>query len=160
MLVSNSLSDLMPLAYRSPDFFSVAERFNILPNCHFNAMCTSMSWDHDRSLWIVTFQDTNSGEVFKREAPVVVSSIGTLDRPAIPSIDGAGSFQGEIFHSAEWKDTFKPHGKRITVVGNGASATQFVPELVKSVGPQGKVTQHVRSSHWWTKRVGESAHTH
>ncbi|CAI7636497.1 unnamed protein product [Penicillium bialowiezense] len=133
-------------------FFSVAERFNILPHCHFNAMCTSMSWDHDRSLWIVTFQDTNSGEVFKREAPVVVSAIGTIDRPAIPSIDGADSFQGEIFHSAEWKDTFKPHGKRITVVGNGASATQFVPELVKSVGPQGKVTQHVRSSHWWTKR--------
>lgn len=112
-----------------------------------------MTWDNARSLWVVTFQDTNSGEVFNREAPVVVSAIGTLDRPAIPSIKGADSFKGETFHSAEWNDHFKPEGKQITVVGNGASATQFVPELVKSVGPKGKVTQHVRSSHWWTKRV-------
>ncbi|KAI9040288.1 uncharacterized protein KD926_008378 [Aspergillus affinis] len=133
-------------------FFSVAERFNILPHCRFNAMCIDMTWDNYRSLWVVTFQDTNSGETFKREAPVVVSAIGTLDRPAIPSIEGANTFQGETFHSAEWVDNFKPNGKRITVVGNGASATQFVPELVKSVGPRGKVTQHVRSSHWWTKR--------
>jgi cation diffusion facilitator CzcD-associated flavoprotein CzcO len=112
-----------------------------------------MTWDNARSLWTVTFQDTNSGEIFTREAHVVVSAIGTLDRPAIPSIDGAESFEGETFHSAEWKKGFQPDGKRIAVVGNGASATQFVPELVKSVGPKGKVNQHVRSSHWWTKRV-------
>ena len=123
-------------------------------------MCTSMTWDNARSLWVVTFEDTKSGEIFIREAPVVVSAIGTLDRPAIPSIDGANSFKGETFHSAEWNDNFKPSGKQITVVGNGASATQFVPELVKSVGPKGKVTQHVRSSHWWTKRVSKLCISH
>ena len=115
-----------------------------------------MTWDNCRSLWVVTFQDTNSGETFKREAPVVVSAIGTLDRPAIPSIQGADSFLGDTFHSAEWDGNFKPNGKKITVIGNGASATQFVPELVKSVGPAGKVTQHARSSHWWTKRVSQA----
>jgi cation diffusion facilitator CzcD-associated flavoprotein CzcO len=141
------------IANEDSDFFSVAEKFNILPHCRFNAMCIDMTWDDTRSLWVVTFQDTNSGETFKRTAPVVVSAIGTLDRPSVPSIEGADSFQGETFHSAEWDGNFKPSGKRITVVGNGASATQFVPELVKSVGPKGRVTQHARSSHWWTKRV-------
>ncbi|CAG8165886.1 unnamed protein product [Penicillium salamii] len=100
-------------------FFSVAERFNILPHCRFNAMCTDMTWDNVRSLWIVTFQNTDSGEIFQREASVVVSAVGTLDRPAIPSIEGADSFQGETFHSAEWKDGFDPKDKKITVVGNG-----------------------------------------
>lgn len=118
-------------------------------------MCTDMTWEDSLSLWVVTFQDTISGETFKRTAPVVVSAIGTLDRPAIPSIEGANSFRGEMFHSAEWDDNFNPNGKRITVVGNGASATQFVPELVRLVGPKGRVTQHVRSSHWWTKRVSD-----
>ncbi|KAJ5222535.1 uncharacterized protein N7469_008775 [Penicillium citrinum] len=137
-------------------FFSVAEKFKILSHCRFNTMCIDMTWDNCRSLWVVTFQDTNSGETFKREAPVVVSAIGTLDRPAIPSIQGADSFLGDTFHSAEWDGNFKPNGKKITVIGNGASATQFVPELVKSVGPAGKVTQHARSSHWWTKRGNPS----
>lgn len=116
-------------------------------------MCTGMVWDDVRSLWVVTLQNTESGEIFQREAAVVISAIGTLDRPAVPNIEGRDLFRGEMFHSAEWKDGFDPKNKRITVIGNGASATQFVPELVKSVGSNGKVIQHVRSSHWWTKRV-------
>ncbi|KAL3472074.1 hypothetical protein BJX99DRAFT_262682 [Aspergillus californicus] len=116
------------------ELHAFAERFNILPTVA-SMLC-----------------NTISGEVFKREAFLVVSTIGNLDRPAIPAIKGADSFNGEMFHSAEWKDNFKPDGKNIVVVGNGASATQFVPELVKSVGPKCKVTQRVRSSHWWTKR--------
>ncbi|EIT83528.1 putative flavoprotein [Aspergillus oryzae 100-8] len=137
-------------------FFSVAEKYDILPHCRFNAMCVSLVWDNLRSLWNCTFQDTISGETFKKEAPVVVSAIGTLDRPYIPNIEGSESFQGEVFHSARWNDSFKPEGKKIVVLGNGASATQFVPELVKDVGPQGSVTQFVRSAHWWTKRVSNS----
>lgn len=135
-----------------PDFFSVAEKYDILPHCHFNAMCLSLVWDDCRSLWMCTFQDTISGELYKREAPVVVSAIGTLDRPNVPSIEGSEYFQGKIFHSARWDDAFQSKDKNVLVLGNGASATQFVPELVKSAG-KGKVTQFVRSAHWWTKRV-------
>ncbi|KAE8311674.1 hypothetical protein BDV41DRAFT_589427 [Aspergillus transmontanensis] len=120
------------------------------PHCRFNAMCVSLVWDNPCSLRICTFQDTISGETFKKEAPVVASAIGTLGRPYIPNIEGSESFQGEIFHSARWNDSFKPEGKKIVVLGNGASATQFVPELVKDVGPQGSVTQFTslsRSTH-------------
>lgn len=135
------------------DFKSVAQKYDILTHCRFNAMCVSLEWDASRSLWICTFQDTNSKEIFIREAPVVVSAIGTLDRPAIPKIEGSETFKGKTFHSARWDSTLKTKGKHLVVLGNGASATQFVPELVNSVGPEGSVTQFVRSAHWWTKRV-------
>lgn len=89
-----------------------------------------------------------------RTAPVVVSAIGTLDRPYIPEIEGAADFQGKAFHSARWDHSVEFKNKNVVVLGNGASATQFVPELVNEVAPRGKVVQLVRSAHWWTKRVG------
>lgn len=88
-----------------------------------------------------------------RTASVVVSAVGTLDRPYIPEIEGAADFQGKAFHSARWDYSVEFKNKNVVVLGNGASATQFIPELVKEVGPRGRVTQLVRSAHWWTKRV-------
>ncbi|KAI8172057.1 Baeyer-Villiger monooxygenase [Colletotrichum sp. SAR 10_65] len=133
-------------------FFSVAEKFNILPHCRFNVMCTSLTWDDDRAIWICEFKSTVTGETFTREAPVVVSAIGTLDRPYVPEVAGSEAFEGEVFHSARWKHDINFKNKNVVVLGNGASATQFVPELVKDVGPSGSVTQLVKSAHWWTER--------
>ncbi|POR38731.1 Uncharacterized protein TPAR_01081 [Tolypocladium paradoxum] len=56
-----------------------------------------------------------------------------------------------MFHSARWDDSVDFKNKNVVMLGNGASATQFVPELAREVGPRGKVTQLVRGSHWWTK---------
>jgi hypothetical protein len=86
------------------------------------------------------------GERFMHEAPIVVSAIGTLGRPSIPKSEGVETFQGKTFHSARWDDSLEVKNKNIVVLRNGASATQFVPELVKQVGPKGKVTQLVRSA--------------
>jgi len=127
---------------------SVAEKYNIIPHCRFNAMCLALVWDAARSRWVCTFQDTISGEIYKRQASAVVSAVGTLDRPFIPNIEGSDTFEGKAFHSALWDDAFKAVGKNIVVLGNGASATQFVPELLKEIGPKGSVTQFVRSAHW------------
>ncbi|KAF7540126.1 hypothetical protein G7054_g1594 [Neopestalotiopsis clavispora] len=115
-------------------FASVADRFAILPHCKFNSKCLSMTWDELTSLWTCTFQNELTGEIFTHTAAVVVSAIGTLDRPA------------------RWKGDVDFKGKSIVVLGNGASATQFVPELVKEVRPHGRVVQLVKSAHWWTKR--------
>jgi cation diffusion facilitator CzcD-associated flavoprotein CzcO len=141
------------------DFLSVAEKFNILPHCEFNTLCTSMVWDDCQQLWSCAFQNTITRDIFVREAPVVISEIGTLDRPNIPEIEGSSVFQGHIFHSARWDSAVDVENKNVIVLGNGASATQFVPELVKKVAPHGKVTQLVKSAHWWTKRVSYNAVT-
>ncbi|VUC29965.1 unnamed protein product [Clonostachys rosea] len=133
-------------------FFSVAEKYDILPHCRFDSMCLSMKWDSLQSIWICTFQDTQTGKIFIDKASAVVSAVGTLDRPYITEIEGSQTFSGKIFHSAQWDDSVDVKNKNVVVLGNGASATQFVPVLVDDVAPKGKVTQLVRSAHWWTKR--------
>ncbi len=71
---------------------------------------------------------TSGGE---HRADILVSGTGQLNRPRIPALPGLGDFANAAFHSAQWDTTFSPAGKRIVVVGNGASAVQFVPELVR-----------------------------
>ncbi|KAF2152818.1 putative dimethylaniline monooxygenase [Myriangium duriaei CBS 260.36] len=133
-------------------FLSVAEKYDLVRRCKFNEMCLKAEWDDARSMWSVTFQNTLTGKVSVHEAAVVVSAVGTLDRPAIPAIPGRENFKGVAFHSARWNPSVQMKGKRVVVLGNGASATQFVPKLVEQVGSQGQVTQLVKSAHWWTKR--------
>lgn len=134
-------------------FYSVAERYDILPHCRFGSECVGMRWDEEEALWVCTFRDVETGKTFVDRASAVVSAVGTLDRPFIPRIEGAESFEGKAFHSAAWDSSVSFTNKDVVVLGNGASATQFVPELVKDVGPSGKMTQLVRSAHWWTQRV-------
>lgn len=71
---------------------------------------------------------TSSGN---HRADILVSGTGQLNRPRIPALPGLAEFTGTSFHSAQWDPAFSPAGKRIVVVGNGASAVQFVPELVR-----------------------------
>jgi cation diffusion facilitator CzcD-associated flavoprotein CzcO len=73
---------------------------------------------------------TSRGEL---AADVLISGTGQLNRPRIPSLPGAETFTGRTFHSARWPADFDPRGKRVVVIGNGASAAQFVPELVPHV---------------------------
>ena len=63
----------------------------------------------------------------------MVSAVGPLTEPALPDIDGLDEFEGEIFHSARWNHDFDLTGKRVAVIGTGASAIQIVPELAKTV---------------------------
>jgi cation diffusion facilitator CzcD-associated flavoprotein CzcO len=73
---------------------------------------------------------TSRGELV---ADVLVSGTGQLNRPFVPQLPGLESFAGTSFHSARWDTSFDPRGKRVVVVGNGASAAQFVPELAPHV---------------------------
>jgi cation diffusion facilitator CzcD-associated flavoprotein CzcO len=77
--------------------------------------------------------------------------MGTLDRPSIPDIPGQDIFKGGAFHSARWESSTNISWENVVVLGNGASATQFMPRLVKQVAPKRNVTQLVKSAHWWTK---------
>ncbi len=78
-------------------------------------------------LWHV---ETNQGTY---TANVVISASGPWNQPKIPAIPGLETFAGEVFHSARWNHTHDLTGKRVAVVGSGASAVQFVPEIAKKV---------------------------
>src|SRR6476659_2145064 len=84
---------------------------------------------HDtRGRWRVT---TGDGETL--EADVVISAVGQLSNPAVPTVPGSDTFGGPAFHSARWRHDVDLTGKRVAVVGTGASAIQFVPGIVDRV---------------------------
>lgn len=85
-------------------------------------------FDENENLWRVS---TSRGDTLT--ARVIVSGIGGLSRPAYPRIPGLGRFQGRAFHSAEWDHSYDLRGRRVGVIGTGASAVQFVPQIAPNV---------------------------
>ncbi|MFA7264953.1 MAG: NAD(P)/FAD-dependent oxidoreductase [Candidatus Nanopelagicales bacterium] len=90
----------------------------------FGREVAQLTWSVTEQLWTVAF---TSGEPIS--ARMVIVGSGTLNEPNIPRIDGLADFEGELFHSANWPADFDPAGKRIAVIGTGASAVQFVPKI-------------------------------
>jgi cation diffusion facilitator CzcD-associated flavoprotein CzcO len=102
----------------------VAASYGIDRHIRFNTEVTSAVFDEPSGLWRV---ETGGGAVF--HARVFVPAVGQLSRPAWPSIPGASEFRGRTFHSAQWDHSYDLAGKRVAVIGTGASAIQFVPRI-------------------------------
>jgi len=90
---------------------------------------TSATYDDHARSWHLT---TSTGE--RIDTDVLVTAVGQLSRPAIPELPGLGTFEGPAFHSAEWDHDVDLRGKRIAVLGTGASAIQFVPGIQPEAG--------------------------
>jgi 4-hydroxyacetophenone monooxygenase len=119
------------------------EEMGIRERIRFGTEATSLRWDEDEQLWHVTVL-TSAGEE-ELTANVVVTAVGLHNRPAIPDFAGAAQFEGQIFHSARWPEDEDLTGRRVAVVGSGASAMQVVAAIVDDV-------EHLdvfqRSPHW------------
>lgn len=98
------------------------DKYALGPHLRFGVAVESMEWDDEARHWRVALAD---GTVLTPNA--VVSGIGALHVPALPSIPGAERFAGTMFHSARWDHSCDLRGKRVAVIGTGASAIQFVP---------------------------------
>jgi cation diffusion facilitator CzcD-associated flavoprotein CzcO len=101
-------------------------------------------WDAARCRWSV---ETAKGPTY--EADALILATGQLDQPARPAIDGAESFAGHSFHSAEWDHDYPLAGKRVAVIGTGASAVQFVPEIAPAVK---HMSVFQRTGNWFLPR--------
>lgn len=104
------------------------DAFELRPHIHLNTEVESARFDEERGEWNVF---TSDGETFT--ARVLVSGLGQLNRPHTPDLPGLGEFEGPRFHSAEWRHDIPLAGKRVGVVGTGASAVQFVPRIAEKV---------------------------
>ncbi len=107
-----------------------ADRFQIRPQIHFNKQVSHARFDSSRKLWRVEAND--GADVF--EAKTLIMGTGGLSRPQMPAIKGIESFAGELFHTARWRHDISLEGKRIGIIGTGASAIQIVPEIADKVG--------------------------
>jgi 4-hydroxyacetophenone monooxygenase len=101
-------------------------------------------YDDLSATWTVTLTDP-AGEEATLQAPVLVSAVGMVNRPSIPSIPGAADFAGPVMHTADWRHDVDYAGKRVAVIGTGASAMQLVPAIA---GTAEKVVVFQRSKQW------------
>ena len=117
----------------------VATEAGILDRVVLDTSVVNSTWDARQQRWIVT----TSGKTYA--ARTLISGSGGLSEPSLPEIKGIESFAGETFHSARWDHSVDLEGKRIAVIGTGASAIQLVPELQK-IG--GRVDVYQRTPNW------------
>lgn len=101
-------------------------QFRLMPHIRFNKMVKSAAFDEDKHLWTITDQNGNS-----IQTQFLITATGQLNRPAFPNIEGLDAFKGPLFHSAQWQHDVDFTNKNVAVIGTGASAIQFVPQIAK-----------------------------
>ncbi|WP_405582543.1 flavin-containing monooxygenase [Streptomyces sp. NBC_01190] len=122
----------------------VTDTFGLRPHLRFGAEVRQARWDGNARRWRL---DTAAGEL---TADVVVSATGPLSDPKIPDIPGIEGFPGPVFHSARWDHDADLRGKRVAMVGTGASAIQIVPSIQPEVA---RLTVIQRTPPWVLPRV-------
>jgi 4-hydroxyacetophenone monooxygenase len=122
----------------------VADAHDLRRYIDFGVEVTDLTWDAEARHWRVTERRAD-GAITVRTAPIVVTAVGQLNRPKVPVVAGAETFAGLAFHSANWPEDLSLAGKRVAVVGAGASAMQVVPAIAAEVG---HLTILQRSPQW------------
>lgn len=130
-------------------FRNVAEQYNLIPHIRFHTTVEAARWNDAEQLWEVTVKDQGTKETFFRRARIVVSAVGSLSIPKPCEIPAADTFKGPLFHSAQWDHSFDWKEKEVVVLGNGCSATQFVPVMSETTK---KLTQFARQPHYLAER--------
>lgn len=110
----------------------VSDLAGIRRNIRFNTEVLGMAWDEDAAVWVLAVKDSE-GRITEQRFNAVFTAVGQLSQPLIPSIPGLDRFAGRCFHSAEWPADVDVSGKRVAVIGTGASAYQIVPSIVDDV---------------------------
>lgn len=123
----------------------VADTFGLRPHIRLNREVTMMRWDNDELWWEIESAD---GKTLTAE--VIVSATGPLSDPKIPEIKGLAGFEGKVFHSARWDHDYDLRGKRVAMIGTGASAIQIVPSIQPDVD---RLTLFQRTPPWVLPRM-------
>ncbi len=127
------------------DYFDqVADDFDIKKDIQFDTDVVSVVYREGSQSWDVTVKDS-SGAQTTHNANIVISAAGIFNPPAFPKIEGLDSFAGESWHTAEWPDDKTIAGKRVVMIGNGATGMQIGPEIQHQVE---SLTIFQRAPHW------------
>jgi len=102
----------------------VADRCNMWPNIQLNTEVVSAEYQKDRGIWEVT-----TGDGAKYTCKYFISSMGMISEPEIPAVKGMDTFKGPLFHSSRWPEGLEWKGKRIGIIGAGATTVQMLPAV-------------------------------
>lgn len=121
----------------------VAEHHNIISNIQFSTEVSSLHWNNKTATWTASIVSNSSTR--SEEFPVVITAVGQLNRPNLAPARGIEEFNGAWFHSSQWDHSVNLAGKRVAVIGTGASAMQFMRTVAETAG---EVTIYQRSPQW------------
>jgi 4-hydroxyacetophenone monooxygenase len=114
------------------DYFQrCAEALGLRGQMRFQTEVVAAAWSDDTQRWQLQLRTPEGDEDLQADA--VISAVGQLNRPSLPSIEGRDAFAGPAFHSAQWDHAVPLSGRRVAVIGTGASAMQFIPEIAPDV---------------------------
>jgi len=125
-------------------FQTVMDRYDIGSHVLWETEVTEASWDDATATWSVRACGRN-GATTTLSARAVISAVGQLNRPHLPEIDGQGNFAGPAFHSSEWDHAVDLRGKRVAMIGAGASGFQIAPAIADDVD---RLTVFQRTAQW------------
>lgn len=126
-----------------------ATDYGVRPNIRFGCELTGATWSESEGRWHATLRGAQG--ISRASARMLVSATGHFERPATPAIEGIERFAGPLFHSARWPERLELAGKRVAVIGTGASAMQIVPSIAGEVA---QLAVYQRSPQW-VKPVAE-----
>jgi 4-hydroxyacetophenone monooxygenase len=136
----------------------VADEHGIRANLRLNTQLTSSRWDENKQRWISTLKTESGEETF--ESTALVSAIGQLNDPSRAEFKDEAKFAGQILHSALWSDDVRLDGKRVAVIGTGATSMQLVPAIadrVASVAVFQRTAQWARPVEGYSDPISEGA---
>jgi cation diffusion facilitator CzcD-associated flavoprotein CzcO len=123
----------------------LARQSGVLDRFVFETRFESAEYDEASQVWRVCTRGAGDAACTRYVADNLITASGGLSEPRLPRITGLGSFSGEVFHSARWNHDLDLTGKRVAVIGTGASAIQIVPELQRAAG---RLDVYQRTAPW------------
>jgi cation diffusion facilitator CzcD-associated flavoprotein CzcO len=123
----------------------VADKYDVRRHIRFNATVEGARWDEEAKAWRV---GVAGGETLT--ARYLVTATGFLSQPKLPDIPGIDTFAGKIVHTADWDDDYDPTGRRVAIIGTGATAVQLIPELADRAAD---LTVYQRTPIWVAPKV-------
>jgi 4-hydroxyacetophenone monooxygenase len=127
----------------------VADNFDLRGDIRFNTEVRSLTWDEEAAMWDVHVVGPEGERTLRSNA--VITAVGFLNRPSLGDIPGQGAFQGPSWHTSRWPEAFDLRGKRVAVIGTGATGYQMIPELALEAG---HVTVFQRTPQWLVPSPG------
>ena len=124
----------------------VADKFDLRRHMQFNSRVVAAEWDEPARLWRLTVRDEKSGGTRELTCRFVIMTLGLLSQPTLPRLEGMHSFKGPSFHTYYWpQEPVELAGKKVAVIGTGATAIQVIGEIADKVG---ELTVFQRRPNW------------
>ncbi|GAB2978215.1 flavin-containing monooxygenase [Nocardioides montaniterrae] len=123
----------------------VADKYDLRRHMRFGVAVESAAWDEGAQHWTVTTRDGETAT-----ARFLVTATGFLSQPKLPDIEGIEEFAGKAIHTAAWDDDYDLTGKRVAVIGTGATAVQLIPAIADTVA---EMTVYQRTPIWVSAKL-------